>query len=92
MAAIPLLSSAHSQMTCARRTTVCMFSVETPFGPVLGKLGWLDGRPPTFAPEYEDCARVARERDVPLREVYHAAQAAYHRSQGRGEPDSVESR
>ncbi len=51
--------------------------VETPFGTVKGKLGWLDGRPPTFSPEYEDCARVAREQNVPLRDVYNAAHAAY---------------
>ncbi len=51
--------------------------VETPFGKVLGKLGWLEGRPPTFSPEYEDCARVARERGVPLRDVYQAAHTAY---------------
>lgn len=56
-------------------------TVETPFGPVLGKLGWLEGRPPQFSPEYDDCARVARERDVPLREVYQAAQAAYARGE-----------
>ena len=30
--------------------------VETPFGPVRGKLGWLGDRPPTFSPEYDDCA------------------------------------
>ncbi len=51
--------------------------VETPFGPVKGKLGWLDGRPPTFSPEYEDCARVAAAQGVPLRDVYNAAHAAY---------------
>jgi uncharacterized protein (TIGR00299 family) protein len=51
--------------------------VETPFGTVKGKLGWLDGRPPTFSPEYEDCARVANAQGVPLREVYNAAHAAY---------------
>jgi hypothetical protein len=51
--------------------------VETPFGVVKGKLGWLEGRPPTFSPEYEDCARVAREQSVPLRDVYQAAHAAY---------------
>ena len=51
--------------------------VDTPFGPVKGKLGWLDGRPPTFSPEYEDCAKVAREQNVPLRDVYNAAHAAY---------------
>ncbi|MBX6315855.1 MAG: nickel pincer cofactor biosynthesis protein LarC [Isosphaeraceae bacterium] len=54
--------------------------VETPFGPVRGKLGWLDGRPPTFSPEYDDCARVAAAYGVPLREVYQAAHNAFARS------------
>ncbi|MCS6977276.1 MAG: nickel pincer cofactor biosynthesis protein LarC [Gemmatales bacterium] len=56
-------------------------TVQTPFGPVQGKLGWLEGRPPTFAPEYEDCARIARERQVPLRQVYEAATLAFRREQ-----------
>ena len=51
--------------------------VETPFGPVRGKLGWLGERPPTFSPEYDDCARIAAEQGIPLREVYDAAHAAY---------------
>ncbi len=55
-------------------------TVSTPWGPVQGKLGWRDGRPPVFAPEYEDCARVARERGVALREVYLAAQRGYEES------------
>ena len=50
--------------------------VETPLGPVKGKLGWLDGRPPQFSPEYDDCARIAAEQGVPLRDVYKAAQMA----------------
>jgi uncharacterized protein (TIGR00299 family) protein len=52
-------------------------AVETPLGLIQGKLGWIDGRPPQFSPEYEDCARVAAERGVPLREVYQAAQLAF---------------
>src|SRR5262249_44373405 len=52
-------------------------TVNTPWGPVQGKLGWLEGRPPVFSPEYEDCARIAREHRVPLREVYLRAQQAY---------------
>ena len=51
--------------------------VATPFGTVRGKLGWLDNRPPAFSPEHDDCARIAAERGVPLREVYDAAHAAY---------------
>jgi pyridinium-3,5-bisthiocarboxylic acid mononucleotide nickel chelatase len=52
-------------------------TVETPLGQVQGKLGWRDGQPPAFAPEYEDCARLARARGVPLREVFALAQLAY---------------
>jgi uncharacterized protein (TIGR00299 family) protein len=52
-------------------------SVSTPWGPVRGKLAWLDGRPPVFSPEYDDCARVAREQRVPLREVFARAEEAY---------------
>jgi uncharacterized protein (TIGR00299 family) protein len=57
--------------------------VVTPMGPVRGKLGWLGERPPTFSPEYDDCARIAAARGIPLREVYDAAHAAYAR-QGTG--------
>jgi len=51
--------------------------VETPWGPVEGKLGWpSDGRP-SFAPEFESCRRVADEHGVPLRAVYEAAQKTF---------------
>jgi uncharacterized protein (TIGR00299 family) protein len=52
--------------------------VATPYGVVKGKLGWLEGRPPAFSPEHDDCARIAAEHGVALRSVYEAAQAAYH--------------
>ena len=39
-------------------------TVQTEWGPVRLKAG---------KPEYEDCARIARERNVPLREVTSAA-------------------
>jgi uncharacterized protein (TIGR00299 family) protein len=52
-------------------------TVETAWGPLKGKLSWLEGRRPVFAPEYEECARVARQHGVALREVYAAAQQAY---------------
>jgi len=54
--------------------------VATPFGPIRGKLGWIEGRPPTFSPEHDDCARVASAQGLPLREVYEAAHAAYART------------
>ena len=54
-------------------------TVQTPWGPVQGKLGWREGRPPVFSPEYEDCAAWRANRSVPLREVYERAQRAYQR-------------
>lgn len=51
--------------------------IETKFGPMKGKLGWLDGRSPAFSPEYDECSRIASALGIPLREVYDAAHAAY---------------
>jgi uncharacterized protein (TIGR00299 family) protein len=48
-------------------------SVVTSAGPVSVKVGWLEGRPVTVAPEFEDCARAARESGVPARDVYEEA-------------------
>lgn len=56
-------------------------SVTTPWGTVRGKLGWRNGQSPIFTPEFEDCARLAAEAGVPLREVYRAAESACDLSQ-----------
>jgi uncharacterized protein (DUF111 family) len=46
-------------------------TVETPWGPVQAKRGQhSDVR--VLTPEYEDCARLAREKNVALREIYDA--------------------
>lgn len=50
--------------------------VDTPWGTVRAKLGSWKGRQLKASPEYEDCARLARQVEVPLRRVYAAAQAA----------------
>jgi uncharacterized protein (TIGR00299 family) protein len=50
--------------------------IVTPWGPVKAKRGWRGGGPALVTPEYDDCARVARERGVPLREVYDAVRRA----------------
>jgi uncharacterized protein (TIGR00299 family) protein len=50
--------------------------VETPWGHVRAKLGWLDGRAIKGSPEYEDCAALSRSAQVPLRSIMEAAQAA----------------
>ena len=47
--------------------------VETSLGAVGVKIGFLEGQPVIVAPEYEDCARVAREAGVPVRDVYEEA-------------------
>ena len=54
-------------------------TVETSWGPVQGKLGWQDGQAPVFSPEYEDCARIARETGLALREVFERVQREHAR-------------
>jgi uncharacterized protein (TIGR00299 family) protein len=56
--------------TALARTTT---KVETRYGAVVVKVGRLEGRVVSARPEYEDCARIAREAGVPLREVYEEA-------------------
>ncbi|HEX7448038.1 MAG TPA: LarC family nickel insertion protein, partial [Pirellulales bacterium] len=51
--------------------------VETEFGTVEGKLGWIAGQEPSFSPEFESCSRLAAARDVPLKSVYEAAHRAF---------------
>ena len=55
-------------------------TVTTPFGPVKGKLAWREGRPPVFSPEYDDCARIARENGIALKNVIAAAERAFEGS------------
>jgi len=50
-----------------------LLKVETSHGPVAVKVGFMEGRAITVAPEYEDCARAAREAGVPARDVYEEA-------------------
>ena len=51
-------------------------TVNTAFGPVTVKRGWLDGRVVHAAPEYEACRQAAAAAGVPLQRVYEAARAA----------------
>lgn len=54
-------------------------TVHTPWGPVAGQIVQ---RGPTaeFAPEYDDCARVAREHRLPFSRVYEEAKRAFDMS------------
>lgn len=56
---------------------------QTPFGPVSVKRSHSGGRT-LFAPEYEDCARIARAHDIPILEVYRAATRAAESKQKPG--------
>lgn len=48
-------------------------TVATQYGEVQVKLGLLNGEVVTTSPEYESCARAARESGAPLKDVYAAA-------------------
>ena len=50
-------------------------AVATPYGEVNVKFSCIDGRR-RVAPEYEDCARLAQQHQVPLLSVYEAARTA----------------
>jgi uncharacterized protein (DUF111 family) len=47
--------------------------VMTPYGTVRVKLAYSPDGHVNLAPEYEDCKRLAREKDVPLKLIYEAA-------------------
>jgi hypothetical protein len=58
-------------------------TVKTEFGDVSIKVSRRGGRVVNFAPEYEDCARIARSGNIPFKEVQAAAIRAYGEIQGR---------
>jgi uncharacterized protein (TIGR00299 family) protein len=62
------------RMTTAERRTLAreFVEVETAFGKVRMKVS-----PNGFAPEFDDCQAIAREKGVPLKDVLAAANAAY---------------
>jgi hypothetical protein len=52
-------------------------NIQTPYGEVKVKVAKREGKVLNVAPEYEDCQRLATEKNVPLKQVMMAAQAAY---------------
>ncbi|MCF6092402.1 LarC family nickel insertion protein [Microaerobacter geothermalis] len=49
-------------------------TVDTKWGePVRIKIGIFREKTVQFSPEYEDCAKIAREKGIPLKEVYREA-------------------
>ena len=59
----------------------------TSWGAVEGKLAVLDDGSISFSPEYEACRRIAESSQVPLRDVYEAAQRAFQ-PESPGPPQS----
>lgn len=55
-------------------------TVSTKFGEVRIKIGSLNGAVTSYAPEYEDCRRIALERKIPLKTIMMEAMEAYSRS------------
>jgi pyridinium-3,5-bisthiocarboxylic acid mononucleotide nickel chelatase len=65
--------------TFAHRKTLkrAFEKVETDYGPVTMKISLLNGEPVNFAPEFEDCRRLASEKNIALKEIQAAAIHAY---------------
>ncbi len=55
-----------------------MLEIDTVFGKLKAKRAWANGTE-KISPEFEECAQVARERNVPLREVYEAVLAGWRK-------------
>jgi uncharacterized protein (DUF111 family) len=54
--------------------------VQTPCGEVRVKVARLNGSILNATPEYEDCQRIAAQRDIPLQQVIAAATFAYQKN------------
>lgn len=54
--------------------------VETPYGVVNIKIASQNGTVRNAAPEYEDCRRIARDKNIPFKDVWQQAHLAYLRS------------
>jgi len=52
-------------------------NVNTPWGEVRVKIASMNGTVTNYAPEYEDCRRIAEEHHVPLKAVLQEAARAY---------------
>jgi uncharacterized protein (TIGR00299 family) protein len=53
-------------------------TVETRWGAIDGVVAWLDATTARFSPEFESCRQAAERHGVAVKEVFDAAQRAYH--------------
>ena len=51
--------------------------IETPLGPIRFKVATRDGRVLNAAPEFDDCARIAAEHGLPIKDVQAIATHAW---------------
>ncbi|MCA9269778.1 MAG: nickel pincer cofactor biosynthesis protein LarC [Planctomycetales bacterium] len=66
------------RIACARRALErTVMQVESPLGIIPGKRVTLPDGSVRFSPEYEDCRRIAAERNLPLGDVIDAARRAF---------------
>ena len=70
----------RSTLMHRRKLTPSFLKLSTEIGELTVKLGALDGRVVTVAPEYEVCRKIAEEKNLPLKEVYARALDAYRRT------------
>lgn len=56
-------------------------TIDSDWGPIEGKIGWRDGEPAVFTPEFKSCSKVAKEQGMPLREVYRTIEAWYQKAE-----------
>jgi uncharacterized protein (TIGR00299 family) protein len=54
-----------------------MRTIETPIGPIRFKVATRDGRVLNASPEFDDCARIAADRGLPIKEVQAMATKAW---------------
>jgi len=66
----------EQRQTLARRWE----HVPTPWGEVRMKIASMNGTVTNYAPEYEDCRRIAAEHHVPIKSVMQEAMQAYSRT------------
>jgi uncharacterized protein (TIGR00299 family) protein len=67
------------ERTCLERAS---HQVETPWGPVGVKTGMRAGHIVNVAPEFDDCAQLARSTGIPLKTIYQHAITAYFSDDG----------
>ena len=68
----------EQRQTLARRWV----TVPTQWGDVRMKIASMNGTITNYAPEYEDCRRIAMEKQVPLKAVMQEATQEYLKSSG----------